>query len=115
VEWPDKSAAEIWPILYRKDRKGAEKVQSSRKCILTALFTLILCKSKKYYTFATDIDKDNFCVSSTNALKRVKITRGPNFFLSGRIFPPSWPEISAKSWQHCNKKKLNLQEHVTDL
>ncbi len=45
-----------------KGGKGAEKGQISRKCILTSLLTLILGKSKKYYTFATDLDKDNFCV-----------------------------------------------------
>jgi len=55
VERPDKSAAEFWPILYRKG-------PTSRKCILTSLFTLILGKFKKYYNVATDIDKDNFCV-----------------------------------------------------
>ncbi len=30
-----------------------------------------------------------------------KITRSRIFFFSGRIFPPNWPEKSAKSWQHC--------------
>ncbi len=29
-----------------------------------------------------------------------EITKGPNFFLRGRIFLPNWPEKSAKSWQH---------------
>ncbi len=27
-----------------------------------------------------------------------KIQRGPDFFLSGRIFPPDWPESFAESW-----------------
>jgi hypothetical protein len=29
-----------------------------------------------------------------------KIRNGPDFFLRSQIFPPVWPESSAKSWQH---------------
>jgi hypothetical protein len=27
-----------------------------------------------------------------------------DFFLSGRIFPPDWPESFAKNWQHCVRR-----------
>ncbi len=34
-------------------------------------------------------------------MKKLKLTSGWIFFLSGRILPSDWPESSAKSWQHC--------------
>jgi hypothetical protein len=49
-------------LFGRISQKGPKRGRTSRKCILTSLFTHILGKSKKYYTFATYIDKDNFCV-----------------------------------------------------
>jgi hypothetical protein len=50
------------PNFRRFRTEKAEKGQTFRKCILTSLFTLILGRSRKYYTFATDKDKDNFYV-----------------------------------------------------
>ncbi len=57
-----------WPIVLPHKKKGPNKkwsgrfcTQRGRTCILTSLFPLILGKFKKFYTVATDIDKDNFC------------------------------------------------------
>ncbi len=69
---------------------------------LLLLLSLILGKSDKSYTFLTHIDKDIFFLSQDqNAFKKVKQSRVPDFFLSGRIISPHWPENSIKSWQHC--------------
>ncbi len=48
-------------------------------------------------------------------------SEGPDLFLSGRIFPPDWPETSAMKWQHIelqggvifppNKKRHKLPTH----
>ncbi len=34
-------------------------------------------------------------------LQRVKISKGPDFFLRGQSFLQDWLQSSAKSWQHC--------------
>jgi hypothetical protein len=66
---------------------GAAGQICGRKIAFLRLIFLNLCKFKKYYTFPT-------------VHRKLKITRVPNYFLSGRIFPPNWPERPAKGWQH---------------
>jgi hypothetical protein len=45
-----------------------------------------------YYTFPSDTNKANFVSKGKERLQKGEIARGPIFFPSGRIFPPSWPE-----------------------
>jgi hypothetical protein len=98
MEQPDKLARpSFWLILYRKGRKEAERMGNF---VFLLLFYLILGKSKIYCTFSTDIDNDSFVSKAQMPSKRINYcTRGPNFFLSIRIFPPNWPDKSAESWQ----------------
>jgi hypothetical protein len=86
------------PILFKQGRKGAELL---KKIEFLLLFFLILCNLKKYYTFPRHADTDNKISMSLKCLQRVKFSRGSDFFLSDRIFPPDWPESFAKSWQQC--------------
>ncbi len=51
------------------------------------LFSIILCKSKKYYIFPGHVDTDNkIFISPPKCLQKFKFSKEPNFFLSGRIF-----------------------------
>jgi hypothetical protein len=78
-----------------------QRGRTSRKCILTSLFTLILGKFKKYYNVATNIDKDNFFCLKHKCLKKNEDHQGGRIFSSAaEFFLSSWPESSAKSWQH---------------
>jgi hypothetical protein len=82
VEWPEKYAAELWLILFRKGRKGVELLKEQINPLLILSF---LGKSKKYYTFSTHIVKDSFFFIS-NAYKKAQITGGRIFSSAGQQF-----------------------------
>ncbi len=88
---------QILAVLYRKGQQGG---QTSDNFAFLLLLSIKIGTSRKYFTFPTDKDQDCFFFWSTNAVKKVKITRGPNFSSVAEFFPPNWPERSAKSWQH---------------
>ncbi len=63
---PNKKWSVLTNLQPNFSRFCTEKGQTFRKYVFNLLFSLVLGKSKKYYTCATDIDKENFCVCSTN-------------------------------------------------
>jgi hypothetical protein len=78
----------LWMNFGRFWTKGRELL---KKLVFFLLFSLFLCKSKKYYTFPKQVDTDNEIFMSPNAFKKSNLV-GAGFFLSGRIFPPDWSE-----------------------
>ncbi len=48
-------------------------------------------------------------------LQKGEIAMGPTFFLSGRIFPPNWPEKSVKSWHTVIHSQMRGKIMVVDL
>ncbi len=81
-------------------QKRAENGPHFLKLVFLLLFSLILCKSKKYYTFPRHVDTNNKIFIGPKVFK-VKFRKGPDFFHSVRTFPPDWPERFARNWQHC--------------
>ncbi len=66
---------------------------------ISARVSIKFGRSKKSYSFV----KCHFFITivcwSPNDIKKWKGTYEADFFLRGQIFPPYWPESSAKSWQ----------------
>jgi hypothetical protein len=84
----------------------AKRVANSVTFDFLLLFSLILGKSKEYYYFFTYIYKKSLASKAKMPSKKEgKISKGPNFFLNGRIFPGNWPERPAKSWQRWSAER----------
>jgi hypothetical protein len=79
-------------ILNRKGR-------ISEKFVFLLLFSLILGKSRKHYTFPLTQTKTVF-FSKSKGRQKLKITDGRIFVLSGGTFHQSWQKNLGKSWQH---------------
>ncbi len=73
-----------WPIV--RPHNSTKIVQPSWKLVFLPLFSLILCKSKQYYNFPRHVKTDIKILISPKRLQKVKFSRRPDFFLSGRIF-----------------------------
>jgi hypothetical protein len=69
-------------------QKGQKRGRTSGKFVFILFFSLILGKSKKYYNFPIDTDKDKFVSKDKKRLHEEKISTGPIFFPQCRIFPP---------------------------
>jgi hypothetical protein len=69
--------AKFWLILYRKGRKRG---RTSGKFVFLLFSSQIIGKSKNYYIYPTDIDKDSFVFIRQNAFKMEKLLyRGATF------------------------------------
>ncbi len=86
--------------MLREVRKGVELQYVSLFFLL--LFSLIIGKTKNItlcpllrHIYMIHIFKAQMPSKCQNYS-----SKGPDLFLSGRIFPPDWPETSAMKWQH---------------
>jgi hypothetical protein len=68
-------------------QKGPKRGRTSGKFDFLLFFSLILGKSKNYYTFPSDTVKDNFVSKGKRRLQKGKIARRPNFptELAGKV------------------------------
>jgi hypothetical protein len=72
VEQPDRFAGKFW-LMADFVQKGPKSGPTSVKFVFLLFISQIIGKSKNYYTFPTDIDKNSF-VSECKMLSKVKIT-----------------------------------------
>ncbi len=76
-------------ILAHFVQKGPKRAQTSFKFLFVLLFSVIIRNSKKYYTFAMHIVTDELFYLQPKCLQKVKISKGTDFLLCGRIILPA--------------------------